>query len=212
MRLITNPFDRVSLSRVINCPKRTLGPKFEELMIDTWNQNPLFNFKDLLNHLITKNCISDSKQKMVRSFLDAFKDIELETSPTDAINQIITKTAYISYLKDQFEKAEAQTKKENVYEFVRAITHFEKNNCETIAQVLDEIALMQDKLNEKVNDSHVQLMTLHSAKGLEFDTVMISGLEDGILPSNPAIQESNVEEERRLFYVRELLVLASDYY
>lgn len=201
LRLMSNPFDRVSLLRVINCPKRTLGPKFEELMLNIWNENPFFNFKELLKHLIQKNCISDSKQKAVQSFLDAFDDIDEKTSPTDAINQIIAKVEYISYLKNQFSKEEAQTKKENVYELVRAITHFEKKTCTTITKLLDEIALMQDKLNKTTNDSCVQLMTLHSAKGLEFDTVMITGLEDGMLPSNPAIQESNVEEERRLFYV-----------
>lgn len=201
LRLIANPFDRVSLLRVINCPKRTLGPKFEELMLNTWNANPLFNFQELLKYLIQQNAISDSKQRAVKSFLDVFEEINLKTSPVDATNQIVTKTAYFSYLKDQYEKDEAQTKKENVYEFVRAVTHFEQNNCKTIPELLDEIALMQDKLNEKTNENCVQLMTLHSAKGLEFDTVIIAGCEDGILPSNPAIQESNVEEERRLFYV-----------
>jgi DNA helicase II / ATP-dependent DNA helicase PcrA len=201
LRLMSNPFDRVSLLRVINCPKRTLGPKFEELMLNTWNENPFFTFKELLQHLIMKNCISDSKQKAVKSFLEAFEGIDEKTSPTDAINQVVTKVGYISYLKDQFSKEEAQTKKENVYELVRAITHFEKQTCTTITKLLDEIALMQDKLSKTTNNSCVQLMTLHSAKGLEFDTVIISGLEDGMLPSNPAIQESNVEEERRLFYV-----------
>ena len=201
LRLMSNPFDRVSLLRVINCPKRTLGPKFEELMLETWNANPFFNFKELLQHLIMKNCISDSKQRAVQSFLDAFEDIDEKTSPTDAINQVVKKVGYISYLKDQFSKEEAQTKKDNVYELIRAITHFEKQSCTTITKLLDEIALMQDKLNKTTNDSCVQLMTLHSAKGLEFDTVIITGLEDGMLPSNPAIQESNIEEERRLFYV-----------
>jgi len=201
LRLIANPFDRISLLRVINCPKRSLGPKFEELMINLWNDNPFFNFQDLLKYIITKNCISDSKQKIVQSFLDVFENINEKTSPTEAINQIITRTNYLSYLKDQFEKNEAQTKRENVYEFVRAVSHFEKEHAQTITELLDEIALMQDKLGETTNESFVQLMTLHSAKGLEFDTVIIAGLEDGMLPSNPAIQESNIEEERRLFYV-----------
>ena len=201
LRLLSNPFDRISLLRVINCPKRSLGEKFEELMMNTWNVNPFFTFKELLKHLIVKNCISDSKQRAVQSFLDAFEGLDEKSSPTVAINHIITRVAYVSYLKDQFDREEAQTKKDNVYEFIRAVMHFEQGDCKTITQLLDEIALMQDKLNEATDTSCVQLMTLHSAKGLEFDTVIITGLEDGMLPSNPAIQESNIEEERRLFYV-----------
>ena len=201
LKLAHNNFDRVSFSRVINCPARGLGQKFEEEFASIWNVNPLSDFKHI-SKLMLEEKLTKTKQQSLMQFSRIFTDIDEKTTPLNAINQIIQRSQYIAYLDDNFEKSEAQTKKENIQEFLRAIEHFEQENLLTISQLLEEIALMQDRLKRQDDSKdYLQMMTLHSAKGLEFDSVILPGLEDGILPSTQSMNEENIEEERRLFYV-----------
>ena len=114
---------------------------------------------------------------------------------------------------------EAEHKIENVKEFIQSCYNFEStstanSSIQTLENFLQEISLMQEKMNDKKNDDNaVQCMTLHAAKGLEFDNVLITGLEEGLLPSYRSLNTSQaLEEERRLFYVgitraRERLIL-----
>jgi ATP-dependent exoDNAse (exonuclease V) beta subunit len=92
---------------------------------------------------------------------------------------------------------------DNVKELLQAINHFESQKTTTIADFLDEVALMQAQIQAESNEKDpVLLMTLHAAKGLEFDTVILTGLEEGLLPSTRSLaSEEAIEEERRLFYV-----------
>ena len=201
LRLIYNPFDRVSFSRVINCPSRGLGAKFEEEFEELWNANPFSNALDIAQIMLQEK-MTATKHLSLSHFRQLFITMPENVTPLQALKNIIEKTHYIDYLDDNFEKAEAQTKKENIQELLRAVNHFQDEGIITISQLLDEITLMQDRLKAQDQEKdYVHMMTLHSAKGLEFDTIVLPGLEDGILPSTPSINESNVEEERRLFYV-----------
>ncbi len=201
LRFFFNPFDRISFSRIINCPTRGLGAKFEEEFDALWSSNP-FTDGLAIAKMILEQKMTATKHQALNNFRNLFMAMPATITPFDALKNIIEKTHYIDYLDDNFEKAEAQTKKENIQELLRAVIHFQEDGIATISAFLDTIALMQDALKKQdLSKEYVQMMTLHSAKGLEFDTIILPGLEDGILPSSGAINENNIEEERRLFYV-----------
>ena len=204
LKLAVNPFDRVSFFRVVNCPGRKLGEKFEEEFYEHWNNEPFLNFTEIAKKLIEQKTLTKIKEESLTSFIEIFTKINRNSLPAETINYIISSTNYYGYLKNNFDEKESESKIENVKEFLRAAHHFEEQGINSIAAFLDEIALFQQKIVEekKEESNQVQLMTLHAAKGLEFDTVIIAGLEEGIIPSSRALmQDDDLEEERRLFYV-----------
>ncbi len=207
LRLIINPFDRISLFRVINCPARGLGEKFEEQFIQTWTQNPFCNWQEIANILISENLLAKKQENSLQEFLNFFKNLDAlfdkkEQEVSNILQHFIKVTGYLSYLNNSFEKIEAEEKRENVAEFLRAAAYFDENQKTGLSQFLDEISLMQEMIKQDdAKNARVNMMTLHSAKGLEFDTVLLVGLEEGLLPSSQSIGQENVQEERRLFYV-----------
>lgn len=218
MRLVVNPFDKVSFLRIINCPLRGLGKKFEELFLHTWQQEPLLTFIQIAQKIIDEKLTTPKQRASLQQFIRFFDSLTEHSNPTTALELFISKTNYITYLQDNFDKQEAQIKKENVSEFIRAAEYVERTQQATLASFLEDIALMQEHIiQDNLAQDCVQMMTLHSAKGLEFDTVLLTGIEDGILPSNQSIENGNIEEERRLFYVgltrarKKLLLLHSKY-
>ena len=201
LRLIANPFDRVSFFRVINTPARGLGQKFEEQAYTLWNQEPLYTFKDLVTVLALEN--KGKKAIALKEFNKIFDGLEHNGSAFKTVNTILNRTDYIGYLNTAFDPKEAESKVDNLKELLRGIEHFEEQGKKTIQDFLSEVALMQEKLHETNDEKEfVQLMTMHAAKGLEFDTVAICGLEEGLFPSGRSINDTDsLEEERRLFYV-----------
>jgi DNA helicase-2/ATP-dependent DNA helicase PcrA len=192
LRLIANPLDRVSFFRVLNVPGRGLGEKVEELLYNEWNLQPLFTFDQLIDYVIEKSLIPAHKQKALRDFKEIFNSLDITNKPSNVIEHVINRCAYFSYLKDHYE------------ELLHATKYFESTrNPAQIDTFLDEVALMQDSLRATSDDNDtVFIMTLHAAKGLEFDTVMLVGLEEGLLPSARSLNNFEaIEEERRLFYV-----------
>lgn len=204
LRLMVNPLDRPSLFRVINCPQRGLGAKFEEQFYERWNLEPFLNFSQVAHALSTEHAVSGAKKDALMQFVNLFESVKKENKPSIAVQTVITETGYLDYLKKNHDPEEAQERIDNLKELVNALKHLEEHKkVETIEQFLHEVALMQEKMS-KQNEEHdtVLMMTLHAAKGLEFDTVILSGLEDGLLPSSRSIHEdAALEEERRLFYV-----------
>ncbi|MDR3647306.1 MAG: 3'-5' exonuclease [Candidatus Babeliales bacterium] len=268
LRLMVNPYDRVSFFRVVNCPPRRLGDKFEEEFYNLWEKQPLLNFKEVAQKLIDEQTLVKTKEESLLSFIKLFEGFDFATqatskvinldltndedeesgnagpspfdmtedntaalsiakedkktdkaTPCNALNHIIQKTQYLSYLQASFEPNEAESKIENVRELIRAASHFEERAINSVSEFLEQIALLKEKMQEsKETDNDVKLMTLHGAKGLEFDVVTIAGLEEGIIPSNRSLErEEALEEERRLFYVgitraKEFLVLSKTLY
>lgn len=218
LRLCINPFDRISFFRVINCPLRGLGEKFEEMFLEKWNQNPLSPFQEVIKLIIQEQLVTGKQKVSIEQFLSLFeKTAELE-NVTKTVEHFILKTNYLAFLQESHEKKEAEEKRENVAEFVRAAQHYDENTNLGLSQFLDEISLMQEMI--KKDDAavdRIQMMTLHAAKGLEFNNVIIAGVEEGIMPSSQSIGQENIEEERRLFYVgitraqEKLLITSSKY-
>lgn len=203
LRLMVNPFDRIALLRVLNTPQRGLGPKVEEQIIERWQQEPLLTFTALLEQLIAEHAVPPLKASALKQFIEVFKEYDQQAKPSVALNHIITQAHYFTFLKKQHDQEEANIRIENVKELIRATKHFEEQGTVTIEQFLHEVALMQEHINaDKDKTDYVQLMTIHAAKGLEFHTVALTGLEDGVFPSTHSLYEKDkLEEERRLFYV-----------
>ncbi len=211
MKLAVNPFDKVSFFRVINCPTRGLGQVFEEDFYNKWNSQTFFGFDQVAKELIEEKTLTKTKEESLKTFLKIIECLDKNSKPSDVIDYIITQTGYFKYLQENFDQQEAEAKISNVKELIRAAHYFYEQGITTIVGFLDELALMQQKMLEKENDeTKIQLMTMHSAKGLEFDTVIIVGIEENILPSSRSLnEEKNLEEERRLFYVG--ITRAKDY-
>ncbi|MBR0423176.1 MAG: UvrD-helicase domain-containing protein [Clostridia bacterium] len=220
LSVINNPFDEVRLKRIINQPRRSIGERtitqameiskktgksLLEVIRDADNYEQLQrvslklkNFADLIDDLIEINKNPDTK-------LYELYDILLE------------KTGYIDYLKSDKELTE--TRIENVKELFTNLKKYEEENpgTATLAGFLEEVSLLSDIDNYDENSDSVVLMTLHSAKGLEFTTVFIPGFEEGIFPGMQSMMDENeIEEERRLAYVgitrskKKLYILNSD--
>ena len=203
LKLVVNPFDRPSFFRIINCPTRGLGAKFEELFHQHWQQMLFASFKEVAQKLILEQEITGLKKDALLDFTKLFDGFGHTDRPSKAVEYFIKSINYFSYLKEAYDPEEAMNKIDNVKELLQAINHLESQKITTIAEFLDEVALMQAQIQAESNEKDpVFLMTLHAAKGLEFDTIILAGLEEGLLPSTRSLtQEESIEEERRLFYV-----------
>jgi DNA helicase-2/ATP-dependent DNA helicase PcrA len=158
--------------------------------------------------------VTGARKQGIQHFLSIFETLEASTSADRVLTHILEKSGYKQFLMTEYEKTDAELRVANIEELQRAVEHFNRNGVVTVEQFLYEVALLQDKAAEQ--DTHsapVSLMTLHASKGLEFDFVVIPGLEECVLPSQKALSDPEaLEEERRLLYVgitraRELLLL-----
>ncbi len=205
MRLLLNPFDRIAFSRIINTPTRGLGDKFEELFYQTWDMMPFASFDEIARSLIAGKQLTKVKEESLTTFLQAFEGLSDQTKPSKVLMSLIERTGYYKYLQDAFDKDEAEAKKENIKELINGVLYFEEHNQPTLDAFLQEVALLQEQMNateEEENSGYVRLMTFHAAKGLEFTTVVLTGIEEGILPSTRSLYNpESLEEERRLLYV-----------
>lgn len=205
LKLVVNPFDRVSFFRVINTPTRGLGAKFEELAQEYWNTEPFLSFGDILHRIHQTGGLPSKKLSSLLEFNTIFEGLHGNSPAYESLETIINKTGYITYLKLNNDTQEAAARIENIQELLNAINHFTREGISSIQLFLDEVALLNEKMTSSESEheeSKILLMTLHAAKGLEFDTVILAGLEEGILPSSRSLSEDDaLEEERRLFYV-----------
>ncbi len=207
MRLVVNPFDRISLTRIINVPSRGLGDKFIETLIELWDQQPFLNGFQILQHMLTEKVVSGLKAESVRSFINLFHGFTRNDTAQKVADYFIEKTTYLEYLQEHFAQEDAQAKIGNVKELLNAIASFSRQETATqegftLERFLEEVALLQEHIIDETTHDYISLMTLHAAKGLEFDTVILTGLEENILPSAHAtFANETVEEERRLLYV-----------
>ncbi len=204
MKIISNPKDFVSIKRIINIPPKGIGEKTLFLVQDFARKNKI-SFFEALKMVEQIDGIKTQKRNELKSFyalIDGFVKTKNKL-PIDKLTKlIIDKTGYLDMLKEE-RTPEAESRSENVKELITATEEFkERTENPTLDSFLEEVSLltdidMWDKTKDKVN-----LMTLHSAKGLEFPVVFITGMEEGLFPLSRAIEEPNeLEEERRLFYV-----------
>ena len=202
LRCIVNPSDDISLRRIINQPKRSIGESTirELLLFSDKNEVPLYTAL-----MDVPDTLSARPRKCVREFGTLMSEL-VALHKTASLSEFVATLIEKTGLRLQYEKDlsdEAKTRLENMDEFLGAVTEFEQAADEpTLENYLENVALITDLDQAEAGTKHVTLMTVHSSKGLEFHTVFIAGLEEGVFPSGRSIQEDNrLEEERRLAYV-----------
>ena len=202
LRLIYNFSDNISLRRIINEPKRGIGKTSIDNIQEISDKTGLSMF-DIIKHAdeYGLNRVKANADEFVKVIEELRGKIE-ELSISELIKETLNKTGYVKAL-EQENTTEAETRIENLEEFLTVAIEFEEEEAEnTLADFLEGITLSSDIDGMEDTDDSVTLMTLHSAKGLEFPVVFLVGLEEGIFPGNKSIGEpKELEEERRLFYV-----------
>ena len=202
LRLIQNNADNLSLKRIINEPKRGIGKtsldKVEQLAIS--NEKSMYEIiKDTEQYGLNRVYLNS------REFINTIEELKSkieELSVSELIKQTLKKTGYTKALEDE-NTIEAENRIENLEEFLTVAMEFEEEFAENgLREFLEGITLSSDLDNMEENEESVTLMTLHSAKGLEFPVVFLVGMEEGIFPGYKSISEPReLEEERRLCYV-----------
>ena len=202
LRLIQNPSDNLSLTRIINEPKRGIGRTSIE-NIENMSMSAETSMFDIIENAdkygLTR--VFANTREFVQSIKELQNKIE-NTKVSDLIKDTLNKTGYLKALELE-NTVEAETRMQNIDEFITEAVEFENEAAEpTLREFLEGITLSADIDNVEDNEDSVTLMTLHSAKGLEFPVVFLVGLEEGVFPGYKSIGEpKEIEEERRLCYV-----------
>ena len=202
LRLIHNTQDNLALKRIINEPKRGIGKtsleKIEQISEETGNS--MYNIiKNADQYELNRVFINS------REFIEQIENLiakKNELLISDLIKETLKTTGYTAALQNE-NTVEAESRIENLEEFLTVAMEFEEESADnTLAEFLEGITLSSDIDGMQDSEDSVTLMTLHSAKGLEFPSVFLVGMEEGIFPGYKSIgEESELEEERRLFYV-----------
>lgn len=203
LRVIQNPNDSVSLLRIINVPTRKIGAKTLEILQEFGAKNNL----SLFNTMLLANDVQDlagSKSEEILKFVKLIKDLQnlnVEFKASGMIKMVLERSGYKKFIDDGSVEAEARL--ENIAELVSVAQKYDKLEPGIALNIfLEEVSLIADVDSLKDEENAVTLMTVHSAKGLEFTNVFIAGLEEGIFPHNRSLLDrQELEEERRLMYV-----------
>lgn len=206
LRLIANPDDDISLQRIINVPKRGIGSSSVDKMA-----NFAINYDTSMYQALDSVELMGLSPKITkataefRDLISRYTQMQEYLSVTELVEEVLERTGYREMLKAE-KSIEAQSRLENLDEFLSVTKNFEENSEDkSLVGFLTDLALVADidKLDDDGEQADaVVLMTLHSAKGLEFPVVFLIGLEEGVFPhSRSLMEEAEMEEERRLMYV-----------
>ena len=205
LKTIDNARDDVAVRRIINVPKRGIGATTLNRVQD-YAQEQGISFYDALKEADQIPTLGRGAAK-IRPFVDFVQKFRSQLdylSVTELLNKVIEETGYVEELKAE-DTEESRARIENIDELISKVVSYEQDAEEpSLDGFLSEVALIADIDSVEESDNRVLLMTLHSAKGLEFPNVYLAGMEDGIFPSYMTITEgdaSELEEERRLCYV-----------
>ena len=202
LRLIQNPSDNISLRRIINEPKRGIGKTSLDNVQKISDQTGLSSY-EIIKHAeeYGLNRIKANADEFI-GLIEEFRAKKDELSISELITEVLQKSGYSKSLELE-NTIEAETRIQNIDEFLTVAIEFEEESAEnSLAEFLESITLSSDIDEMQDEDNSVTLMTLHSAKGLEFPVIFLVGMEEGIFPGYKSIGEpKELEEERRLFYV-----------
>ena len=202
LRLIVNPKDDVALKRIINVPKRSIGEATVGVLEKIAQEKGQSMYQTVQD---VPDVLASRPQKCVGAFAEMMRELTecVDTMPlSDFVRHVLEKSTML----EEYEKSldeDMITRKENLLEFVSAAKDFEKaSEDKSLSAFLENVSLVTDLDMQEEGPEYVTLMTMHSAKGLEFNSVFMMGLEEGVFPSYRSIQDGErLEEERRLCYV-----------
>lgn len=204
MRLVANPMDDIAFDRVVNSPKRGIGKATMDKIKSVANYCEKSIFQYVESEAIA-DTLSGKAARGMNEFLEIIREYSEEKENlrvSDIYEGLLIKSGYLKALEDQ-RTAEADGRIENLMEFKSVIYEFENRDSKLeLDEFLEKLALLSDVDNHDSEANAVTLMTMHSAKGLEFPYVFMPGMEDGLFPSWRSRDSiSQMEEERRLCYV-----------
>ena len=207
LRVIYNPLDTVSLLRIINVPKRGLGATTVAKLADYAENNGLTLFdvissEDTLSQIPGITARIKKPLELFSTFIFQFMGYQSNMRIDDLIEKVLEESGYLRELQEE-KKPENESRIENLKEFVGVARDFQKTEDNpNLENFLSTLSLVSDIDNAEMEDDRITLMTLHSAKGLEFPTVFMVGMEEGLFPHSRTLMDDNeIEEERRTCYV-----------
>lgn len=203
LNILVNSKDDVSLKRIINEPKRGIGDKSIENIENIANSHGI-SMLDLITDsnfsVLLTDRLRNLSDKFYKPLEDIFKNVD-KYQIVDLINEVLDKTGYLRTLEKSL-LVEDRARIDNINEFISSAADYqEANPDDTLRDYLENLSLLSDIDKTEENLESVSLMTMHQAKGLEYPVVFIVGLDEGLFPSKRSLDEGNLEEERRLFYV-----------
>ncbi|MCX4972004.1 MULTISPECIES: DNA helicase PcrA [unclassified Streptomyces] len=212
LRVLSNPEDSVPMRRILNVPKRGIGDR-AEAMIDALSQREKISFPQALRRVDEAYGMAARSTNAVKRFNTLMEDlrtiVESGAGPATVLEAVLERTGYLAELQASTDPQD-ETRIENLQELAAVALEFEQETGETetpagLAPFLERVALVADSdqiPDEEDGNGVITLMTLHTAKGLEFPVVFLTGMEDGVFPHMRALgQVKELEEERRLAYV-----------
>ncbi|MEU4208496.1 DNA helicase PcrA [Streptomyces sp. NPDC026206] len=215
LRVLANPEDTVPLRRILNVPKRGIGDR-AEAMIDALSLREKISFPQALRRVDEAYGMAARSANAVKRFNVLMEElrtiVESGAGPATVLEAVLERTGYLAELQASTDPQD-ETRVENLQELAAVALEFEQErsaegdgNAGTLAEFLEKVALVADSDQIPDEDTEgtgvITLMTLHTAKGLEFPVVFVTGMEDGVFPHMRALgQTKELEEERRLAYV-----------
>ena len=205
LKTVDNGRDEVAVRRILNVPKRGIGAATVEKLEDYAQMRDigLYDAMELADEIMSLGKTAAKIRPFVQ-LIRGFRKEALTLSVAELIQHIVEKIGYAEYLQDNYDE-DGEDRLENVEELItKAVNYQETHEEPNLTDFLAEVALVAEIDNVAEDDNRVLLMTLHSAKGLEFPNVYLAGMEDGLFPSYMTIisdDHSDIEEERRLAYV-----------
>lgn len=199
LRVIFQPEDRVSFERIVNIPARGVGAKSLQNFF-TWQTTNGFTINEALGEVDRCDSLTPKARKALSELddiLNSLREVEGDSNVAGLIDSLMRRIDYLNYLNDGSPQGEAR--QDNAKELLSVAQEYADQD---LAGFLEEVALVSDLDSADFDGNAVTLMTLHAAKGLEFPTVFMTGMEETIFPHSRALYDQNeMEEERRLCYV-----------
>jgi DNA helicase-2/ATP-dependent DNA helicase PcrA len=209
LSLLSNPADAVSFQRIVNSPRRGIGQQTQARLLSHANTTGE-DIWDVLREAERVPALGSAAKRSVRRFADtmvALADRVEGSSVAELLDAVLRETGYVDALEAE-RTIEAEGRVENLQELVGVAGEFDTNrriegesDVRPLDEFLAQISLLSDQDSMRDGESLVTLMTLHNAKGLEYEVVFLIGCEEGVFPHSRSIEEGNLEEERRLCYV-----------
>ena len=204
LKLLLNPKDNVAFERIVNFPPRGIGKTTLEKVRHYAFKNDLTYF-DALKDRENISTLPDHSKRKIDRFIEFYEKGLSNLSKMDAeelCEYVLVESKLKDYYNLEAEKNDSDKKIDNLYEFLASISEFTANEEKnSLRDFLESVSLLSDIDSYNDSDKNISLMTVHSAKGLEFENVIIIGMNDGLFPIVRDDSPDKIEEERRLFYV-----------